>query len=75
MTDPASLPARKSPSTTHRRGGAGEALARCLLLKGETPGRFSHFSAQGYLSSYYGSQNFHRKECGLSPEDILKELA
>ena len=56
-------------------GGVGEALARCLLLKGITPGRFSHFCAQGYLSKYYGSQNFHRKECGLSPEDILKELA
>jgi len=55
-------------------GGVGEAIARQLLMSGKTPRRFSHFCAQGYLSKFYGSQNFHRKECGLSPEDILKEL-
>jgi len=52
-------------------GGVGETLARYLLISGKAPKRFSHFCAQGYLSK---SQNFHRKECGLSPEDILKEL-
>ncbi|HVM32533.1 MAG TPA: transketolase, partial [bacterium] len=48
-------------------GGAGEMLARNLLLKGLPPKRFSHFHAQGYLSGYYGSQLFHRQESNLAP--------
>ena len=55
-------------------GSVGEALIRCLALKGEGPKRFSHFYAKGYLSRYYGSQQFHREECGLTPENILKEM-
>ncbi len=55
-------------------GGVGEMLGRVLLLTGKNPKRFSHFCAQGYLTGYYGSQNFHRKECGLTAENILKEL-
>ena len=56
-------------------GGVGEMMSRCLLLRGESPKRFSHFCAQGYLTGYYGSQDFHRKECGLSAENILKEIS
>jgi transketolase len=56
-------------------GSAGEALCRCLALMGQSPRRFSHFFAKGYLSRYYGSQKFHRQECGLTAENILKELA
>jgi transketolase len=55
-------------------GGVGEMLGRCLMLSGKAPRRFSHFCAQGYLSGYYGSQGFHRKECGLTADNILKEL-
>jgi transketolase len=54
-------------------GGVGEMMSRCLILSGKTPRRFSHYFAQGYLSGYYGSQAFHRKECGLTAENILKE--
>lgn len=54
-------------------GGTGEMLSRCLLAEGRAPRRFAHFCAQGYLSGYYGSQGFHRKECGLTAENILKE--
>ncbi len=53
-------------------GGAGEMIGRFLLLSGRAPKKFSHFCAQGYLSGYYGSQGFHRKECGLTSENILK---
>jgi transketolase len=56
-------------------GGVGEMISRCLVLRGESPKRFSHFCAQGYLTGYYGSQDFHRKECGLSAENILKEIS
>jgi transketolase len=56
-------------------GSAGEMIARFLLLAGKAPRKFSHFCAQGYLSGYYGSQGFHRKECGLTSENILKALS
>ncbi|HEY5038375.1 MAG TPA: transketolase [bacterium] len=55
-------------------GGAGEMICRLLLLMGKMPRRFTHHCAQGYPSGYYGSQNFHRKESGLAPENIIKEL-
>jgi transketolase len=55
-------------------GGAGEMIGRCLLLLGKAPTRFTHFCAQGYLSGRYGSQQFHRHECGLSTDQIMKEL-
>lgn len=55
-------------------GGLGEALSRCLLLLGKTPRRFSHYFAKGYLSGFYGSQQFHREECGLTADQILKDL-
>jgi transketolase len=55
-------------------GGVGEMLSRILLLAGEAPKKFSHYFAQGYVSGYYGSQNFHRKESGLTAENILKEM-
>jgi len=52
-------------------GGAGQALAHALLLGGAAPKRFSHRHALGYPSGFYGSQNYHRKECGLDPQSIL----
>lgn len=55
-------------------GGVGEMMSRCLLLNGRAPRRFNHYCAQGYLSGYYGSQNFHRVESGLTAENILKEF-
>ena len=55
-------------------GGVGEMISRYLLLKKMKLARFSHHCALGYPSGFYGSQEFHRKECKLSPDDILKEL-
>ncbi|HTA77456.1 MAG TPA: transketolase [bacterium] len=55
-------------------GGVGEMLSRVLMLAGEAPKKFSHYCAQGYVSGFYGSQNFHRKESNLTAETILKEL-
>ena len=56
------------------RGGAGELIARQLLLQGRAPARFSHHCAQGYPSGRYGSQAFHRRECGLDAECLAREL-
>lgn len=52
-------------------GGAGELIARQLLLHGRAPARFSHRCAQGYPSGRYGSQSFHRRECGLDAESVV----
>ena len=51
------------------------AWRRCLLESGEAPERFASRSAQGYLSGRYGSQKFHRRECGLDPASIVDFLA
>lgn len=55
-------------------GGVGQMLAHCLIAMGEMPQQFTHRCALGYVSGLYGSQNFHRKECGLDAESILVEL-
>ena len=55
-------------------GGMGERLARDLLLRGVAPRRFTHRHALGYPSGRYGSQAFHRRECGLDPAAILAAL-
>jgi transketolase len=55
-------------------GGVGERLARELLLRGVAPRRFTHRCALGYPSGRYGSQGFHRRECGLDAASILAAL-
>ncbi len=56
------------------QGGAGQMLALALASIGKMPSRFTHRCARGYPSGRYGSQSFHRKECGLDAESILSEL-
>lgn len=53
------------------RGGAGEMLARELLLRGVHPRRFSHRHALGYPGGRAGSQAHHRRECGLDAAGVL----
>ena len=55
-------------------GSAGQMIAHALLSTGEPPRRFSHRCARGYLSGQYGSQTFHRRECGLDAESIISDL-
>ena len=56
------------------QGGAGQMLALALLECGVGPRKFSHRCAVGYPSGHYGSQRYHRKECGLDPESIAAAL-
>jgi transketolase len=51
-------------------GGLGMQLAYSFLKKGILPARFLHRHALGYPSGTYGSQEFHRKQCGLDRESI-----
>jgi transketolase len=56
-------------------GGFGQMLANQLIQAGVCPSRFVHRTALGYVSGFYGSQGFHRKESGLDPGSIVNELA
>jgi transketolase len=55
-------------------GGFGQMIACELLAANVCPKRFVHRSALGYVSGLYGSQRFHRKECGLDPASLVSEL-
>ena len=41
---------------------------------GPGPARFATRSALGYVSGRYGSQKFHRRECGLDPASVVEFL-
>ena len=55
-------------------GGAGEALARMVLEHGLRLDGFEHATALGYPSGRYGSQAWHRRECGLDSASLLARL-
>jgi transketolase len=57
------------------QGGVAQNLACALLKSGNLPERFATRSADGYSSGRYGSQKFHRAECGLDPDSILEFIA
>ena len=52
-------------------GSAGQALCHQLSIHGAMCGELTHHYARGYLSGLYGSQDFHRRECGLDPATLL----
>jgi hypothetical protein len=56
-------------------GGVAQSVASLLLASGQAVERFVSRSALGYPSGLYGSQTFHRRECGLDPASILDFLA
>jgi transketolase len=56
------------------QGGAGSILASALLSAGSAPRRFTQRTALGYVSGLYGSQKFHRAECGLDPSSVARLL-
>jgi transketolase len=56
-------------------GGVGQMMAHHLLEKGLAPRRFTSLSAKGYVSGLYGSQKFHRQECGLDAATVIRKLA
>jgi transketolase len=55
-------------------GGIGQMIAGALLSGGFGLDRFATRTAQGYVSGRYGSQKFHRRECGLDPESVVQFL-
>ena len=57
------------------QGSVGHMVASALLVDGAAPRVFRHFFAKGYLSGRYGSQAFHRRECGLDAPTVLAEIS
>lgn len=55
-------------------GGLAMMLSLALLERGQAPRRFTPLCAKGYVSGTYGSQKFHRKECGLAAEQVLEAI-
>jgi transketolase len=55
-------------------GGAGQSLAALLLSIHCFPARFIQRTALGYPSGRYGSQKFHRRECGLDAGSLIETL-
>ena len=52
-------------------GSAGHALSMALLQRQCMPPSLKHITALGYPSGRYGSQKFHRAECGLDSVTLL----
>ncbi len=46
-------------------GGLGAQLAMALIAGGKRPSSFVHRPALGYPDKRFGSQAFHRKQCGI----------
>jgi len=55
-------------------GGVGQMIAHFLLTQGVSIAEFHHVCARGYPSGNYGSQDFHRKECGLDPSSVIQRI-
>ena len=56
------------------QGGAAQGLALALAKSGIVPEQFAARSARGYLTGLFGSQEFHRRECGLVAVSIVQFL-
>jgi transketolase len=56
-------------------GGFGQQFLHFLSLSGRSVSSVVHAHAQGYPSGRYGSQRWHRQECGLDAPSILSLVA
>jgi transketolase len=56
-------------------GGFGQMLAHHLTAAGASLDSFTHKHALGYVSGLYGSQKFHRAECGLDAASIVSAVS
>lgn len=56
-------------------GGAGQMLAHRLAMMGVMPRRFEHRAAHNLPAERYGSQKFHRRQCGLDAASIFSALS
>jgi len=57
------------------QGGFGQQFVHALALAGRSTPALAHAHARGYPSGRYGSQAWHRRECGLDVPSLLERLA
>ena len=57
-----------------KQGSLGQMLSHDLMLDGSAPRVFRHFAAKGYLTGRYGSQNYHRAECGIDGRAVIADI-
>jgi transketolase len=57
------------------QGGFGQQFVHGLALSNNPLPALVHAHARGYPSGRYGSQNWHRQECGLDVPTILRRMA
>lgn len=55
-------------------GGLGMMLAHAILSRGARPSAFVHRTAVGYPRGRYGSQSYHRAQCGLDLAGLKAEF-
>jgi transketolase len=56
-------------------GGFGQQFVHALALRGCPIPTLVHAHARGYPSGRYGSQTWHRQECGLDVPTILAQMS
>jgi transketolase len=56
------------------QGGVASMIAKTLLERGLGPEQFASRLAGAYAPGRYGSQQFHRRECGLDPAAVVDFL-
>src|ERR1700748_2583986 len=56
-------------------GGFGQMLSYARAAAGERLDSCIHRHALGYVSGLYGSQKFHRSECGLDPASVVAAVS
>jgi transketolase len=56
-------------------GGFGQQFVHALALLGRPLPTLLHAHARGYPSGRYGSQTWHRQECGLDAPTILAQMS
>lgn len=55
-------------------GGLGMHLALAMAYKGITISKFVHRYALGYPTGRFGSQGFHRAQCGLDTQGVISMI-
>lgn len=58
----------------YAHGSVGQGLTYMLCNMGQAPLNFTHRHAKGYITGYYGSQDFHRRESCLDSHSIFSLL-
>ena len=57
-----------------RQGGVGQQLSHIILSEGLSPKKYLSFYCAGNPTGRYGSQSFHRRQSGITADQVLSAL-